>query len=167
MDHHRRVGRLTDTNAATARSIARVPPSHGQCSGILSDVFFDHFLASDWPAYCSRTLDGFTHAVYDDLRTHAAILAPRSAEPIFQRMARRDWLGGYTTLDVIELTLWRMSQHMTRRLDREVRLDPAVADLAAEYDAFRHDFDAVWKDLIQLAADDSVLHSEQPDEVSL
>ena len=167
VERHRRVDRRTDSHPATARSVARLQPSHGRLSGILVDVFFDHFLASDWPAYCSQTLDGFTRAVYDDLRTHATTLAPPGVEPIFQRMARQDWLGSYATLDGIELTLWRMSQHMTRRLDRDVRLDPAVADLAAEYDAFRHDFDAVWKDLIQLASDDSVLHSEQPDEVSL
>jgi acyl carrier protein phosphodiesterase len=167
VEHHRRVDRLTDTNAATQRSVARLQPRQGRFSGILSDVFFDHFLACDWPAYCSQTLDGFTHAVYDDLCTHAAILAPRSVEPIFQRMARQDWLGSYATLDGIELTLWRMSQRLTQRLGREVRLDPAVSDLACGYEAFRSDFNAVWRDLIQHAAEGSVLCSEQTAEVSL
>lgn len=167
VEHHRRVDRFTDTNPATARSVARLQPRHGRFSGILGDVFFDHFLASDWPAYCTRTLDGFTRAVYEDLRSHAGILAPHSVEPIFHRMARQDWLGSYATLDGIELTLWRMSQRLTQRLGRDVRLDPAVADLASGYDAFRSDFDVLWRDLTPLAADDSVLCIPECDEISL
>lgn len=157
VEHHRRVDRRTDAHPATCRSVARLQPRHGRFSGILVDVLYDHFLAAEWPQYCPRSLDDFTDAVYGDLRGPGVTLAPAAVEPVFEQMTRQDWLGGYATLDGIELTLWRMSQRLTQRLNRSVRLDAAVSDLVAAYDALRADFDEVWADLRSLADVDSVL----------
>ena len=53
---HRRVDSFTDQHPVVRRSKARIDPEFRRYAGILVDLFFDHFLACDWPAYSRQPL---------------------------------------------------------------------------------------------------------------
>lgn len=144
--HHRRIDRATDTHAATLRSVDRLRPTQGRFSGIVVDLFYDHFLACDWPRYCDQPLGGFIAGVYRDLEAYRPAMPP-PVRPICDRMAEQDWLSAYATVAGMELTLRRVS----RRLGRFIEPDQAVDDLTTRYADLRRDFETLWRDLTPLA----------------
>jgi len=150
VSNHRRVDAFTDTHPLFSRSRARLRPRHGIFSGLLVDVFYDHFLAARWSAYHALPLPRFIERVYGDLTdpaTHPPPLraaAERHDETFMPArlaaLADQDWLGHYATLAGIERTLQRMERHLARRTGRAVALSPAVEDLERHYDALGADF---------------------------
>ncbi|HEY8849554.1 MAG TPA: DUF479 domain-containing protein, partial [Thermoanaerobaculia bacterium] len=56
---HRRVDAFTDTHPAVAAFRRVLIPDHGHYSRVISDVFFDHFLATSWSRYSEESLEAF------------------------------------------------------------------------------------------------------------
>jgi len=136
---HRRVDAFTDTHPVTARSKSRILATHGRFSGILVDVFYDHILAASFERYHDQSLSDFVASVYADFQTHESLMPMRMRLPI-SRMIEQDWLGSYATVEGIAARLTQMSDRLSRRFNREVRLAEAAADLTAQHDDFANDF---------------------------
>src|SRR5436853_1964297 len=62
--HHRRVDAFTDAHPAVAAFRRVLIPEHGHYARIISDVFFDHFLASDFERWAREPLDVFLARVF-------------------------------------------------------------------------------------------------------
>src|SRR5688572_426656 len=56
---HRRIDAFTDTHPVFRRSVARLVPPHRRFGGVLIDLFYDHFLATNWRQYSPIPLDEF------------------------------------------------------------------------------------------------------------
>ena len=50
---HRAIDSSTDRHPLVRECIELIRPGYGRYSGIVADVFFDHFLAANWNDYCS------------------------------------------------------------------------------------------------------------------
>jgi len=64
---HRSIDSFTDHHADVKECINLLKPGYGRYAGIVTDVFFDHFLASNWNEYSADTLRQFSkhaHAVF-------------------------------------------------------------------------------------------------------
>jgi len=64
---HRRIDSFTDQHADVGECIKLLRPAYGKYSGIVTDVFFDHFLASNWSDYSVYSLRSFAknaHAIF-------------------------------------------------------------------------------------------------------
>lgn len=64
---HRNIDAFTDSHPDVRKCIDMLKPAYGRHSGIVADVFFDHFLASNWNQYSQFTLREFAkhaHAVF-------------------------------------------------------------------------------------------------------
>ncbi len=144
---HRALDAFTDAHPAFRRSRERIRPPFRRFSGVLVDVFYDHFLARGWAGFGDgRPLGAFTAEVYADLQRHAAWLPGRLRE-VGPRMAAQDWLGGYAEVEHVDTALSRMADRLRRPTvlgegGRELRAHDA--DLAADFAAF-------WPDVVRAA----------------
>jgi acyl carrier protein phosphodiesterase len=148
IEQHRAVDRFTDAHPRFRRSRARLPAALRRFSGVLADVFYDHFLARDWRRYGDgRPLGAFTADAYALLAAHAPLLPPRLRDAA-PHMAREDWLGSYASIEGIELVLARMAA----RLRRPSPLGEGAAALRRHQDELGRDFAAFFPDLLAFAA---------------
>jgi acyl carrier protein phosphodiesterase len=133
---HRRVDRFTDQHPIVRRSKQRLEQRFSRYAGIMVDVFYDHFLARDWPAYRpGQSLGEFTAQVYRALQDQAGLL-PRRLCRILPRMREQDWLGSYRDVAGIDLAL----RGLGRRLRRANPLAEGVGELVRNHDALAADF---------------------------
>ncbi|OYW72651.1 MAG: hypothetical protein B7Z37_24170 [Verrucomicrobia bacterium 12-59-8] len=133
---HRAIDAFTDANPLVRRSVRRFEKSFRRYGGVLTDVFYDHFLAAGWSGHSTEPLGEFVHGFYDsvgEVRGHI----PAEACAVLEHMRAGDWLGSYATVAGIEMTLRRMS----RRLRFPFDLAAAMGVLEAQYEGFREDFE--------------------------
>jgi acyl carrier protein phosphodiesterase len=136
---HQAIDSFTDSHPLVHRSRARIGPGYRHVTGILVDVFYDHFLALDWTRYSAESLDVFTARLYADLRAFSITL-PEEARAGIDRMIHDDRLGSYRRLEGIEATLRRVSKRLLARTGRDLELEKAVSELLANFDGLGRDF---------------------------
>jgi acyl carrier protein phosphodiesterase len=140
---HRRIDAFTDAHPLVRHSRSRMSAPHRRFAGVLTDMFYDHFLARHWRDYADEPIATFTRRVYGLLHDHRALL-PERLQRIAPHMARGDWLGSYAQLPAIEAAIDRMGT----RLKRGNTLLGGGSELRAQYAAFEGDFRAFFPHLI-------------------
>ncbi len=144
---HRRIDVFTDSHPAVRRSVARLPSPYRRYGGILVDVFYDHFLAANWPQYSATPFEEFTRETYAGFPPFYLLL-PAEVTGLLQRMQADDYLGSYRTVPGIQLTLSRISN----RLRRPLNLGESVIHFQAAYEDFHRDFAEFFPQLCQHVA---------------
>ncbi|WP_332670299.1 acyl carrier protein phosphodiesterase [Aromatoleum sp.] len=132
---HRLIDVFAETEAAFARSRARVSPPRRRVAGVIVDMVYDHFLALHWSRFRAEPLDAFTSRMYRLMDVNAALLPPRLLE-ILPRMRDADWLASYRSAESTALALDRIGL----RLRRENLLRGSGAELVGDYAGFETDF---------------------------
>lgn len=143
IDLHRKVDSYTDSHAVVRSSKSLVCPQRRRFAGVLTDVFYDHFLAKNWREYSEVSLRDFTRRVYQVLQDSRDIL-PESLQQVMPTIIARDLLCSYREIDGIDTALNRMSA----RIKRTNNLASGVEDLTANYHQFELDFRAFFPELI-------------------
>jgi acyl carrier protein phosphodiesterase len=136
---HQAIDAFTDYHPVTGRSRRRVRDAHGRFAGILVDVFYDHFLARDWPRWSDVPLEEFTAGIYTSLPPLAAQFLDE-ARQMLARMVAEDRLTSYRELAGIEAALPRLSARIAARLKVPVALESAIEELKKYYGGFAADF---------------------------
>lgn len=144
---HRRIDSYADTHPAFRRSRARVSPERRRVSGIMVDMFYDHFLARHWSRFSEQPLTHFTADTYRLIAAHPAPLPPAFGA-VFERMSGHDWLASYRDAEMLALALDRMAEF---RLRRPNPLAGAGAELLREYAGLEADFLAFLPDALAFA----------------
>lgn len=140
---HRAIDRFTDAHPVFRQSRARLDAPFRRFSGVLVDVFYDHFLALGWDRHGDgRSLAEFVAAIHGELDAHQELLPPRLREAL-PRMRQQDWLGSYGDLAAIDRTLARMA----RRLRHANPLATGGEQLRRHHAALRCDFDQFFPQL--------------------
>jgi len=119
--HHRHVDAFTDSHPSVAAFRRVLIPEYGHYSRVIADVFFDHFLATDFTRYSPEPLDAFLTRVYATIDPHVDQL-PGRLRIVYPRMRDEGWLESYQTIDGIRMALSGISH----RLSRHPQLAPAV-----------------------------------------
>lgn len=144
---HRAIDSFTDAHPAFRRSRARVSPERRRYSGIMVDLFYDHFLARHWHDYHPQPLQDFTADFYALLASRSELLPSRLAA-LLPRMRADDWLGSYREIDSVGVALDRMAQG---RLRQPNRLGGAVEELERHYATLEADFLSFFADALRFA----------------
>lgn len=144
---HQAIDAFTDTHQAVHRSRARIGGDFRHATGILVDVFYDHFLALDWERYASEPLDSFTARLYAEIREHPIEL-PAEARAAVERLLADDRLGSYRRLGGIEASLRRVSLRLEARTGRNFGLERGIAELVAHFEGLRADFTEFFPQLV-------------------
>lgn len=139
---HREIDTYTDSHPVAGSSRERLWPVFHKFSGVIVDVFYDHFLARNWGDYSSEPLSAFTRRNYRILMRHYIILPPRSKR-ILLFMMQSDWLSAYAEMDGLHQSLVGLS----RRTKHASGMENATVYLERHYDSFRDDFRLFFSEL--------------------
>ncbi|MGC9524142.1 MAG: ACP phosphodiesterase [Limnospira sp.] len=132
---HREADRFTDSHAIFLRSRQRLNSDYRRVSGILVDIFYDHFLSRNWDLFFAEPLPEFIDRVYRMLEQNLDAI-PQKLRGRVPVMIAENWLGSYGAIAGVELTLTRLS----RRFKRPTNLATATAELIDNYQGLEADF---------------------------
>ena len=140
---HRFIDSYTDTHVLFRKSTKRLHKNYGHYSGVIVDIFYDHFLAKNWKNYSDTPLNNYIQNFYKSLSSHIDVLPPRfkTLTPV---MIKGNWLLSYATIDGIQLVL----NGMNKRTKNRSKMNEATKELRLYYEDFEEDFTLFFKDLI-------------------
>jgi acyl carrier protein phosphodiesterase len=139
---HRSIDEFTDTHAIVSESKNRLRPKYRHYSGVIVDVFYDHFLARNWNLYHHDLLPDFADKSYSIIQSFDSIL-PEDVKYMLPYMIKGNWLVNYSKLEGINRALSGMS----RRTPYESKMEESVADLELHYSEFEKEFKAFFPEL--------------------
>ncbi len=131
---HRDIDSYSMISPTVKISKARIDPSFGYFRAILVDVFYDHFLASNWAQHATGSLEEFAEDIYRLLEEHEAIL-PDKLKRVAPRMIQYNWLVSYREIEAMELALKRIGE----RLSLKNPLAEGYGELLKNYDGLEED----------------------------
>ncbi len=132
---HRAIDFFTDTHPVTSRSKDRIRAQFNHYSGVVIDIFYDHFLARDWHKYSKEPLPEYSRRIYALLELHVEIF-PERPRHMLPFMKHHDWLVAYSTVEGIKTVLTGMS----RRVRPGSKMELAAEVLVEKYAEFEGDF---------------------------
>ena len=132
---HRDIDTFTDTHSITRRSRMRLIEKYRKYSGVIVDIFYDHFLAALWMDYCALPLKEYVDRTYALLKRNYKSL-PQGIKVWFPTFLENNWMLAYQNVEGIELVLDRMSAN-TSLPDHTAF---AISTLREEYEGFQKDF---------------------------
>ena len=133
---HVQIDVFTDAHPVVARSKSRMRAPYRRFGAVLTDIFYDHFLAREWENFTEGPrLEEFAKDRYRVLLDHHSLLPPRLRR-IVPIMAEQDWLTAYHDVEAIDKTL----QRLAGRLKRVNPLPHAVRMLEENYAGLESDF---------------------------
>ena len=141
---HRDIDSFTDMHPITRRSRLRIIEKYRKYSGVIIDIFYDHFLASLWLNYCGIPLKEYVDRTYDLLKRNYKIL-PQGIKVWFPTFLENNWMLAYQNVEGIELVLDRMSAN-TSLPDHTTF---AIERLRSEYEEFQDDFTTFFPEIIE------------------
>jgi len=143
---HRQIDTFTDTHVVFKQSVGRVRKDFGRYSGIVMDIFYDHYLARNWKDYHEDDLAIFAAQVYRILTRNVMIL-PGRTKRLLPFMVSQNWLTSYAAFDGLKQVFYGMD----RRTGKISGMDKAVAVLKQNYDALYTDFKDFYPELIDFS----------------
>jgi len=132
---HREIDHYTDRHPLFKASKSRLSPRYRMYSGVIADIYYDHFLAKYWRDFSEEDLQQKVSRTYFLLIRRFHQLPPRSRR-ILPFMISHNWLVGYRDLNVLQKVFYGMS----RRTNHLSGMENAVQDLKADYDLYENEF---------------------------
>lgn len=140
---HRKIDTFTDNHRIFKLSRSRIRHRYNHYSGVIIDLFYDHFLARNWMDYSDTPLDRFTLGLYDIMLDHEHIM-PEKARYMLPFMVKSNWLLNYATVDGIDRSL----KGLSRRTRFRSGMENACQELLKHYDDLQNDFRSFFPDII-------------------
>jgi acyl carrier protein phosphodiesterase len=141
---HRKIDEYTDTHPVVNQSKARIREIYRKYSGVVIDMYYDHFLAAGWRNYADTPLLQFTKSAYRTLFRYYFTL-PVRMKKILPAMAVGNWLASYADIDNIGLAL----QGMSRRTAFDSGIENGKVQLIEHYDELKSDFEDFFPEIIE------------------
>ncbi|MFN7689497.1 MAG: ACP phosphodiesterase [Bacteroidota bacterium] len=138
---HRQIDTFTDTHPITKQSRAKLMPRYKKYSGVIVDVFYDHFLAINWSSYHQQPLPNFVDEIYKLMHNNKALL-PAKSQYILPYMIEHNWLLNYGKVEGIQRTL----SGMAKRTAFVSHMQHATEELLAHYQDFNQEFTLFFED---------------------
>lgn len=104
---HRHVDVFTDAHPAFKEGKTLLKKENRRFSGIVLDIFTDHFLARNWKDYATETLSAYNEKVNKNLREHWEYF-PEDAREVAQSMYEHEWFQTYLEVEGVEYVLQRL-----------------------------------------------------------
>lgn len=145
---HRAIDTFTDAHPIFRTSKHRLHASYGHYSGVIMDVFYDHFLAKNWERYSDIPLATYVLGFYTSLQTHYDSLTEKT-KGLMPYMIGRNWLVSYASIEGIGTILFQMD-HRTKNRSR---MQYSVKELQEFYTEFETEFTLFFEELRQFATD--------------
>lgn len=146
VEFHRAIDEYTDNHPVVHKSKNRLRPKYRHYSGVIVDVFYDHFLAANWKDFHAEPLGVFARETYKTLQTFSDVL-PAAFKQMFPYMIEGNWLVSYAHVSGIHQAL----SGMASRTPYESKMDEASLDLREHYQEFNNEFVSFFSDLTRFS----------------
>lgn len=140
---HRQIDLFTDSHDIVKECIKKLRPGFGKYSGIVIDIFLDHFLAANWQHYSFEMLPSFTKRFHAVLLSNFFLL-PSQVKMFLPFLIQNKRLQSYISFDGIEKTL----RIMVSRTSLPSEIEFAMKILEDEYDFFNQAFNRFFPEMI-------------------
>ena len=141
---HRKIDSYTDRHPVFKETLDRIRNDFGKYSGIVVDIYYDHFLAKNWDQYHHTELAQFAKDVYYVLDQNYTVLPDRTKR-LLPFLITQNWLVGYANLRDLQLVFYGMD----RRTGLKSGMSNAVKVLKKNYIEINNDFDKYYPQLIE------------------
>jgi acyl carrier protein phosphodiesterase len=144
---HRKIDVFTDSHPIFLTSKHRFSKDFDKYSGVIMDIFYDHFLAKNFHLYSSITLQQHADGIYDLLKINYEYL-PEPAKRFYGYMTERNILFHYSSLKGIETVLTHLSNRIRNRFELQLAvplLEKAYTEIEEEFFIFFDDLQAFCK----------------------
>lgn len=139
---HRSIDSYTDNHPIFRQSTKRLHANYHHYSGIIVDIFYDHFLAKNWKIYSDEELEDFIARFYQSLETNYDFLTEKTQQ-MMPYLIKQNWLSSYQSIDGIEMIL----EKMDNRMKRNSTMRFSVAELRTYYFEFESEFTTFFEEL--------------------
>jgi acyl carrier protein phosphodiesterase len=143
---HREIDYFTDRHPSVEQSKIKLRPKFGHYAPVVVDIFYDHLLVRNWRLYSDEDIGHFIQHVYQTIN-HYFHLVPLRLQSFFPNMKSNNWLLHYGYIEGVRRALAGMS----RRSRFNPELQRAADDLHTHYEAFNHDFNSFFPDIMKCA----------------
>ena len=144
---HRAIDDFTDKHPKVMEAKHLLQPSFRLYSGIFVDMFYDHFLASQWQQLSPVPLKRFTRRFYKSMVWHFRILPPR-VKGFLPHLIASNRLSVYATVQGLQHSLEIMENYTSL----PHKSQEAVALLEQNYEWFKENFNDFFPQLQEFAA---------------
>ena len=145
---HRNIDEYTDNHSEVEKTKVRLRPKYRKYAPVISDVFYDYSLGSNWNDYHDKPLKEFSKGIYKTLFNNIEHL-PEQAKMILSYMSKNDWLYHYSTFYGIEKAL----QGLSHRARFETQMHLAIEDLKRDHKKVEAEFRVFFEDLRSFVKD--------------
>ena len=106
---HRSIDAFTDEHSLIAEGKKALRSRFGKFSGIVMDMFGDHYLARNWDSYSEHALQNYSEEIYRRLYADLALM-PAHAQHTLLYMHKQDWLYNYRHIEGIKRAFSGLAQ---------------------------------------------------------
>lgn len=145
---HRKIDSFTDAHLIYRKSKHRLHEKYGHYSGVIMDIFYDHFLAKNWQKYSDENLESYVDNFYNLLEENPEILTIKTKN-LLPYMRKDNWLLSYQSINGIEKILFQMDYRTKHR----AKMHEAVIELKFFYKEFEEDFTLFFEELKTYSAE--------------
>jgi len=145
---HRSIDSFTDMHPIYRQSKHRLHEKYGHYSGVIMDIFYDHFLAKNWNTYSDEKLEDYADNFYHLLKDNYDVLTEK-VKGIIPYMFARNWLVSYASIDGLQMIMF----HMDHRTKNRVDMHESIVELLENYIEFENEFTLFFDELRQYCAD--------------
>lgn len=139
---HRAIDDFTDKHLVVLKSKKRLQPKYRHYSGVIVDIYYDHFLALDWAEFHDQPLRNYVDSRYELLQTNIDRL-PLKTRQMLPYMIKHDWLYNYQFFEGIQ----RVMIGMAGRSKFNSKMELSVTELQLYHADFRKEFHLFFPEL--------------------
>jgi acyl carrier protein phosphodiesterase len=141
---HRSIDAFTDSHPVFLQSKRRLVPHFDKYSGVLMDIFYDHFLAANWNSYHPTSLDIYAQDVYALMKRNTHHL-PEHSKFMLPYMIKGNWLYNYAHFEGIQSTL----NGLSRRTKFVSGMEKGVIYLQQDYALYEKEFAEFFPEIVE------------------
>ena len=153
---HRAIDTFTDAHPLFRKCTKRLHSEYHHYSGVIVDIFYDHFLAKNWHNYSATPLPHYCENFYKSLTKFHDKL-PLKVQEFVPYMISDNWLLSYASINGIQKVL----NGMNKRTKNKSKMNLAIEELQNYYDAFELEFTLFFKDLFFYSKNELKILSSQ------
>jgi acyl carrier protein phosphodiesterase len=139
---HRLIDSYTDFHPVVRQSKDLIRAEYGHWSGVIIDIYYDHFLAANWDDFSPVPLEDYVSNFYDILKQQPDWL-PGKVKKFMPYMIEQNWMLSYASVEGIS-TIFTQMNHRTKG---KSRMNFAPIDLVEHYTELEQHFRLFMVDL--------------------
>ncbi len=132
---HRKIDSFTDQHPILSEARKLLAVYFHKYSGVILDVYFDHFLSKHWNDFYPNSLRDFTNDFYQSAKDYRHVF-PDSAKKFYRFMVQNDVLFRYQNLQDLK----KVMEGISRRTYPNSGIEKSTAFLIENFEYFEKSF---------------------------